>query len=82
MHKAGKCELRQWKNFKYMRRILVFWPELFDLDNLKPLTVGGLDDIQQDIAARNLVIGAGALKAALYASYPVQKSAGGWWCLL
>lgn len=59
---------RQWKNVKHMRRILAFWPELFDLDNPKPLKVGVLDDIQQDIAARDLTIGAGVLKAAL-ASY-------------
>ncbi|ECK2143501.1 proQ/FINO family protein [Salmonella enterica subsp. enterica serovar Enteritidis] len=59
---------RQWKNFKNMRRILAFWPELFDLDNPKPLKVGLLDDLMQDIAARSLTIGAGALKAAI-ASY-------------
>ncbi|EIZ2107015.1 ProQ/FinO family protein [Salmonella enterica] len=59
---------RQWKNFKHMRRILAFWPELFDLDNPKPLKVGVLDDIQQDIAAHGLTIGAGVLKAAI-ASY-------------
>lgn len=58
----------QWKNVKHMRRILAFWPELFNLDNPKPLKVGVLDDIQRDIAARGLVIGAGALKAAI-ASY-------------
>ncbi len=59
---------RQWKNFKHMRRVLALWPELFDLDNPKPLKVGVLDDIQQDIAARGLTIGAGVLKAAI-ASY-------------
>ncbi|EDW2053695.1 proQ/FINO family protein [Salmonella enterica subsp. enterica] len=59
---------RQWKNVKHMRRILAFWPELFDLNNPKPLKVGVLDDIQRDIAARDLTIGAGVLKAAL-ASY-------------
>lgn len=59
---------RQWKNVKHMRRILAFWPELFDMDNPKPLKVGLLDDIQRDIAARNLTIGAGVLKAAI-ASY-------------
>ncbi|EPS2592463.1 ProQ/FINO family protein [Salmonella enterica subsp. enterica serovar Newport] len=59
---------RQWKNFKNVRRVLAFWPELFDLDNPKPLKVGVLDDIQRDIAARDLTIGAGVLKAAL-ASY-------------
>ncbi len=58
----------QWKNFKHMRRILAFWPELFNLDEPKPLKVGVLDDIQRDIAARSLTIGAGVLKAAI-ASY-------------
>lgn len=59
---------RQWKNLKNVRRVLAFWPELFDLDNPKPLKVGVLYDIQQDIAARGLTIGAGVLKAAI-ASY-------------
>lgn len=59
---------RQWKNFKHMRRVLAFWPELFNLDSPKPLKVGVLDDIQRDIAARSLTIGAGVLKAAI-ASY-------------
>lgn len=59
---------RQWKNFKHMRRVLAFWPALFNLDNPKPLRVGVLDDLMQDISARNLTIGAGVLKAAI-ASY-------------
>lgn len=59
---------RQWKNFKHMRRVLALWPELFDLDNPKPLKVGVLYDLMQDIIARNLTIGAGVLKAAI-ASY-------------
>lgn len=59
---------RQWKNFKHMRRVLALWPELFDLDNPKPLKVGVLDDLMRDISARNLTIGAGVLKAAI-ASY-------------
>ncbi|ENS4525548.1 ProQ/FinO family protein [Salmonella enterica] len=59
---------RQWKNIKKMRRVLAFWPGLFDLDNPKPLKVGALDDLIQDISARNLAIGAGALRGVL-ASY-------------
>lgn len=59
---------RQWKNVKNMRRVLAFWPELFDLDNPKPLKVGVLDDLMQDISARNLAIGAGVLRGVL-ASY-------------
>lgn len=59
---------RQWKNFKHMRRVLVLWPALFNLDNPKPLKVGALNDLMQDISARNLTIGAGVLKAAI-ASY-------------
>ncbi|HAU2959176.1 TPA: proQ/FINO family protein [Salmonella enterica subsp. diarizonae] len=66
--RSERMTRRQWKNFKHMRRILAFWPELFDLDNPKPLKVGVLDDIQRDIAARDLTIGAGVLKAAI-ASY-------------
>ncbi|EKS5645163.1 ProQ/FinO family protein [Salmonella enterica] len=59
---------RQWKNVKNMRRALALWPELFDPDNPKPLKVGVLDDLMQDISARNLTIGAGVLKVAI-ASY-------------
>lgn len=59
---------RQWKNLKNVRRVLASWPELFDLNNPKPLKTGVLNDLMQDIAARGLTIGAGALKAAL-ASY-------------
>ncbi|EDZ5934478.1 proQ/FINO family protein [Salmonella enterica] len=56
---------RQWKNVKNMRRALAFWPELFDMNNPKPLKVGVLDDLMQDISARNLTIGTGVLKATL-----------------
>ncbi|HFW4212004.1 TPA: ProQ/FINO family protein [Salmonella enterica subsp. enterica serovar Reading] len=59
---------RAWKNFKNRRRVLAFWPELFTPDNPKPLKTGVLNDLMQDIAARNLTVGAGALKAAV-ASY-------------
>ncbi|HFD9222746.1 TPA: hypothetical protein ACF632_004426 [Salmonella enterica] len=63
---------RQWKNVKHMRRILAFWPELFDLDNPKPLKVGVLDDIQQDIAAYWRWC-TESRSCQLYAPYPVQK---------
>ncbi|HAF4710773.1 TPA: proQ/FINO family protein [Salmonella enterica] len=55
----------QWKNLKNRHRALAFWPELFDLENPKPLKTGVLNDIQRDIAARNLTIGAGVLKSAI-----------------
>ncbi|EBX7464780.1 proQ/FINO family protein [Salmonella enterica subsp. enterica serovar Bareilly] len=58
----------QWKNFKNRHRVLAFWPELFNPDEPKPLKTGVLNDIQRDIAARNLTIGAGVLKSAI-ASY-------------
>lgn len=58
----------QWKNLKNRHRVLAFWPELFNTDNPKPLKTGVLNDIQRDIAARGLVIGAGVLKSAI-ASY-------------
>lgn len=66
--RPGGMTRRQWKNIKKMRRVLAFWPELFDLDNPKPLKVGVLDDLMQDISARNLAIGAGVLRGVL-ASY-------------
>ncbi|ECC9937403.1 ProQ/FinO family protein [Salmonella enterica subsp. enterica] len=56
---------RQWKNVKNMRRALAFWPVLFDLDNPKPLKVGVLNDLTEDITARGLTVGTGALKATL-----------------
>ncbi|ECQ8981245.1 proQ/FINO family protein [Salmonella enterica subsp. enterica] len=59
---------RQWKNVKNMHRALALWPALFDLDNPKPLKVGIIDDLMQDISARNLTIGTGVLKDAI-ASY-------------
>ncbi len=69
---------RQWKNFKHMRRVLALWPELFDLDNPKPLRVGVLDDLMQDISARNLTIGKSRY-SQLYAPYTVSKSPCRWW---
>ncbi|EJA5987828.1 ProQ/FinO family protein [Salmonella enterica] len=56
---------RQWKNVKNMRRALALWPALFDLDNPKPLKVGVLNDLTEDITARGLSVGMGALKATL-----------------
>lgn len=60
--------LRAWKNLKNRRRVLAFWPELFTPGRPKPLKTGVLNDLMQDIAARNLDVGTGALKAAI-ASY-------------
>ncbi|HFW4798943.1 TPA: ProQ/FINO family protein [Salmonella enterica subsp. diarizonae serovar 60-67:z35:-] len=55
----------QWKNFKNMRRVLGFWPELFNLTSPKPLKTGVLSDIERDIVARGLSIGACVLKTAV-----------------
>lgn len=60
--------LSQWKNLKRMRRVTALWPALFNHDNPKPLKVGVLDDLKQDITARGLNVGTGALRAAI-ASY-------------
>lgn len=56
---------RQWKNFKHMCRIMALWPALFDMENPKPLKVGVLNDLTEDITARGLTVGTGALKATL-----------------
>ncbi|EHI3195830.1 proQ/FINO family protein [Salmonella enterica] len=55
----------QWKNLKNRRRVLGFWPELFNLDNPKPLKTGVLSDIERDVAARGLSIGACVLRNAV-----------------
>ncbi|HFW3588238.1 TPA: ProQ/FINO family protein [Salmonella enterica subsp. enterica serovar Birkenhead] len=55
----------QWKNFKNMRRVLAFWPELFNLASPKPLKTDIFIDLQRDAAARGLSIGACVLKTAV-----------------
>lgn len=54
-----------WKNFKNSRRVLAFWPELFNLASPKPLKTDIFIDLQQDAAARGLSIGACVLKTAV-----------------
>lgn len=55
----------QWKKLKRIHRIQATWPDLFNLDNPKPLKVGVFDDMLRDIAGRSLAIGAGVLKSAI-----------------
>lgn len=55
----------QWKNFKSSRRVLAFWPELFNLASPKPLKTDIFIDLQRDASARGLSIGASALKTAV-----------------
>ncbi|HGB5893259.1 TPA: ProQ/FINO family protein [Salmonella enterica subsp. enterica serovar Kottbus] len=55
----------QWKNFKNSRRVLAFWPELFNLASPKLLKTDIFNDLQQDAAARGLSIGACTLKTAV-----------------
>ncbi|MDS1617152.1 ProQ/FinO family protein [Escherichia coli] len=59
---------RQRKNRKRVNRLIELWPDLFSPKAPKPLKVGVFDDLMQDIAARGLAFGAGALRATL-ASY-------------
>ncbi|HFW3112004.1 TPA: ProQ/FINO family protein [Salmonella enterica subsp. diarizonae serovar 61:r:-] len=54
-----------WKNFKNSRRVLAFWPELFNLASPKLLKTDIFNDLQQDAAARGLSIGACTLKTAV-----------------
>lgn len=59
---------RQRKNRRRVNRLIELWPELFSRKTPKPLKVGIFDDLIQDIAARGLTFGPGALRATL-ASY-------------
>lgn len=59
---------RQRKNRRRVNRLIELWPELFSREAPKPLKVGIFDDLMQDIAARGLTFGPGALRATL-ASY-------------
>ena len=60
-----KMTKRQRKNHRRMMRLSEIWPALFNRESPKPLKVGILDDLMQDIAARGLAFGAGALRAAV-----------------
>ncbi|EFI4648244.1 proQ/FINO family protein [Escherichia coli] len=59
---------RQRKNRRRVNRLTEMWPDLFNREAPKPLKVGIFDDLMQDIAARGLTFGLGALRATL-ASY-------------
>ncbi|EHH7638279.1 TPA: proQ/FINO family protein [Escherichia coli] len=59
---------RQRKNRRRVNRLIELWPDLFSRETPKPLKVGIFDDLMQDIAARGLTFGPGALRATL-ASY-------------
>lgn len=59
---------RQRKNRRRVNRLTEMWPDLFSHKAPKPLKVGIFDDLIQDIAARGLTFGPGALRATL-ASY-------------
>lgn len=59
---------RQRKNRRRVNRLIELWPDLFSREAPKPLKVGIFDDLIQDITARGLAFGPGALRAAV-ASY-------------
>ncbi len=61
------------KNIRRVERLVTLWPELFSLESPKPLKVRVFDDLIQDIAARGLTFGSGALRATL-ASYAQSPS--------
>ncbi|ECJ7728782.1 TPA: hypothetical protein H1S40_002045 [Salmonella enterica] len=46
-------------------RLEQLWPELFSLNEPKPLKIGVLEDLQNSIASRKIDFGNGSLKAAL-----------------
>lgn len=78
---------RKWKSIKSRLRKVVrlkeYWPDLFNLDDPKPLKIGVMEDLQSDVKSRGLSFGAGSLKAALAAytrrrKYQAALAAGGY----
>lgn len=57
--KAARARLRK------MMQLEQFWPELFSLNEPKPLKIGVLEDLQNSIASRKIDFGNCSLKAAL-----------------
>ena len=78
---------RKWKSIKSRQRKVVrlkeYWPDLFNLDDPKPLKIGVMEDLQSDVKSRGLSFGVGSLKAALAAytrrrKYQAALAAGGY----
>lgn len=63
--KHRKLTKQQRKTRNRIKRLAEMWPSLFGTENIRPLKVGIFDDMMQDIAARELTYGRGALKATL-----------------
>ncbi|HBC1012592.1 TPA: ProQ/FinO family protein [Escherichia coli] len=56
---------RQRKNRRRLKRLMELWPELFSLEEPKPLKEGVFDDLLNDVRTRELPIGDGVLRAAI-----------------
>ncbi|EEZ3112763.1 prop effector [Escherichia coli] len=48
-----------------MNRLAEYWPEIFNVENMKPLKTGVIRDVLKDAKERELPIGHGVLRGAL-----------------
>ncbi|EAY3716692.1 prop effector [Salmonella enterica] len=72
----------QWKKRKRVQKLIKFWPELFNINNPKPLKLNIMQDIGKDIQSRGLDMGIGSVRVALgaytsHAKYIRCVAAGG-----
>ncbi|EJG6452254.1 ProQ/FinO family protein [Escherichia coli] len=58
-----KSEKSRKKNIRRVERLAALWPELFSQESPRPLKVGIFDDLMEDITARGISLGQGALRA-------------------
>ncbi|EEQ8881340.1 ProQ/FINO family protein [Escherichia coli] len=56
---------RQRKNRRRVNRLCEYWPELFNLSEVRPLKNGVISDMLQEVRTRNIPVGKGALRGAV-----------------
>ncbi|HFS4358477.1 TPA: ProQ/FINO family protein [Escherichia coli] len=56
---------RQRKNHRRVNRLCEYWPELFNLSEVRPLKNGVISDMLQEVRTRNIPVGKGALREAV-----------------
>ncbi|EOU8741746.1 ProQ/FINO family protein, partial [Escherichia coli] len=55
----------QRKNHRRVNRLCEYWPELFNLSEVRPLKNGVISDMLQEVRTRNIPVGKGALRGAV-----------------
>lgn len=72
----------QWKKRKRAQKLSEYWPELFNINNPKPLKLNIMQDIAKDIEVRGIDMGLGSVRTGLntytsHARYILCVAAGG-----